>query len=754
MPADSQLDSKKAVNFLKHFRQEGTQNVVAIDVITGAVTGITRPNGHSDIAAFIEKYNGKRNLYYSVNEPNPDAPDGKLNKKDIARIHAVWLDADPRKGLPFERERERLAKFTTELKTGANPPTYIVDSGGGIQAFWLFDKPLDATKENILMAESLSRGLAEQYGTDHVQNIDRIMRIPFTVNIPSEKKIKAGRTKALARILHAESPRGHRYADLPFITPSFKAEAEDTFKHTDVDMEAIKQPLSDELLARLQDTLRRDRKAHDIYFGLIEKPSRSEYDFTLTQQLAWDGYSIQDVAHILWNYPHGKGSDLTKREIVRAYNRVDRPFEGLDPSYVAMIEAQTNPILAARALGKPLPEDLRKVDATDTFETRSFNEATKNWRSSGNAIYKNLLYEKAITVMYGASNVGKSFVATDLMGHIALARDWGGFKYKPKKPDMRPRPIGVLYICAEAGKSFDKRLKALGKRLGIEDIPFEIIDAAPKFVKSMDDAKKVVRTIERVEKEKRFKIGLVVVDTLATTFEGGNENSSEDMGLYISNMKYIQRYADCGVFIIHHSGKDQAAGARGHSSLRAATDTEIEVISEKRGERYTRFVKVRKQREGESDALIKFGLMTVELGKDNDGDAIDTCHVVLESDSEFESVSIEPREGMKGTQKAAYLTFQAFQEPAFLRWCKGRSATEIRKFMVKHWFLTKKANNKSLSLKELEKANPKYKYKDENSNFSGDFDNIREYLDKTELKLSQWIKAYLVNPAQVLSESN
>ncbi|MGE4351137.1 MAG: AAA family ATPase [Bdellovibrionales bacterium] len=682
MPDKSQPDSKKAINFLRYYRRNGIHNLVAIDPITKKVEGITRPSGSQDLTLFIEKHNGKRNLYFSVNEPHKDAPNDKLPKNHIAKINAVYLDADPRKDLPFERERERLAKFATELKTCANPPTYIVDSGGGIQAFWLFDKPLNATKENIIKAESLSRGLAEQYATDHVQNIDRIMRIPFTVNIPDERKIKAGRARATARIIHAESPRGYRYPDLPFITPSFKAEGEDTFKHTDVDMEAIKQPLSDELLARLQDTLRRDRKAHDIYFGLIEKPSRSEYDFTLTQQLAWDGYSIQDVAHILWHYPHGKGSDLTKREIVRAYNRVDRPFEGLDPEYIAKIEAQINPILAARSAGNPLPEDLKKVDATDTFETRSFNEATKNWRFSGNAIYKNLLYEKAITVMYGASNVGKSFVASDLAGHIALARDWGGYKYKPKKPDKRPRPIGVLYICAEAGKSFDKRLKALGRRLGIEDIPFEIIDEAPKFVKSMDDAKKVVRTIERIEREKGFKVGLVVVDTLATTFEGGNENSSEDMGMYISNMKYIQRYGDCGVFIIHHSGKDQAAGARGHSSLRAATDTEIEVISEKKGERYSRFVRIRKQREGESDALIKFGLMTVELGKDNDGDAIDTCHVVLESDSEFEAVFVKTEDTLKGTQLAAYLTFQEFLESDFLRWCKGRSATEIRKFMV------------------------------------------------------------------------
>lgn len=210
--------------------------------------------------------------------------------------------------------------------------------------------------------------------------------------------------------------------------------------------------------------------------------------------------------------------------------------------------------------------------------------------------------------------------------------------------------------------------------------------------------------IERIERRDQVKIGLVVVDTLATTFEGGNENSSEDMGLYISNMKYIQRYADTGVLIVHHSGKDQAAGARGHSSLRAATDTEIEVLSEKKGERYARHIHTRKQREGESDIIIPFGLKVVEIGRDEDGDLIDTCHVVLENDIEFESVFARPEDELTGTKKAAYCTLRQFQESDFLKQCKGKGATEIRKLIIKYWFLVKNDPQKVLSWEELEKS--------------------------------------------------
>lgn len=212
-------------------------------------------------------------------------------------------------------------------------------------------------------------------------------------------------------------------------------------------------------------------------------------------------------------------------------------------------------------------------------------------------------------------------------------------------------------------------------------------------------------------------------------------------------MKYIQRYADTGVMIVHHSGKDQAAGARGHSSLRAATDTEIEITAEKKN----RLIKTCKQRDGESDIVIPFRLMVIELGKDEDGDTIDTCHVVLETDSEFESLFLRPEDELTGTKKAAYLTLLQFQKPEFMQWCKDKEETEIRKLIVKHWFLTKNDPEKVLSLNELEKAKAKYKYSTENSNFSGDFDYARGYFDNKKRKLSQWIKEYLVKPSQALS---
>jgi RecA-family ATPase len=70
---------------------------------------------------------------------------------------------------------------------------------------------------------------------------------------------------------------------------------------------------------------------------------------------------------------------------------------------------------------------------------------------------------------------------------------------------------------------------------------------------------------------------MIVLDTLSRVIAGGNENAPDDMGQLIGNCDRIRAEARAHVMLVHHTGKDEARGARGHSSLRAATDTEIEV---------------------------------------------------------------------------------------------------------------------------------------------------------------------------------
>ena len=108
---------------------------------------------------------------------------------------------------------------------------------------------------------------------------------------------------------------------------------------------------------------------------------------------------------------------------------------------------------------------------------------------------------------------------------------------------------------------------------------------------------------------------------------GGDENAAQDMGRLVSAGDYIRQQTGAHLLYIHHSGKDAARGARGHSSLRAALDTEIEVTADAATKVHT--AKITKQRDLPSNGEQLAGrFVPVELGFDQWGGAITACAVV------------------------------------------------------------------------------------------------------------------------------
>jgi hypothetical protein len=132
-------------------------------------------------------------------------------------------------------------------------------------------------------------------------------------------------------------------------------------------------------------------------------------------------------------------------------------------------------------------------------------------------------------------------------------------------------------------------------------------------------------------------VKMIIIDTLSRAMSGANENSPEDMTKFIGNCDKLRELTGAHVATVHHSGKDKAAGARGHSSLRAATDTEIELdFNEETG---LRSAKATKQRDMETGAIFNFKLKVIELGQDDDGDAVTTCVIERATPEEIADAS-------------------------------------------------------------------------------------------------------------------
>jgi hypothetical protein len=159
------------------------------------------PRNFSEASAWIESYQGKRNIYFHVN-PVRRALSSKAAKEDVARLSWLHVDIDPRAGEDFEEERARALNL---LQTFTPKPTVIVDSGGGYQGFWrLLENPKLEIDGDVRKAETLEAyniQLEKLFGADHCHNVDRIMRLPGTVNLPNAKKLKKGRRAAEARLV-------------------------------------------------------------------------------------------------------------------------------------------------------------------------------------------------------------------------------------------------------------------------------------------------------------------------------------------------------------------------------------------------------------------------------------------------------------------------------------------------------------------------------------------------------------------------
>jgi len=262
---------------------------------------------------------------------------------------------------------------------------------------------------------------------------------------------------------------------------------------------------------------------------------------------------------------------------------------------------------------------------TSRFAHEMANQEPIEW------LIKGVVPKAELIILYGASGAGKTFVALDYAFAIARGVDWRGRRVKQGI---------VVIIAAEGGKGVAQRLQAYAQYHGIDlrDVPnLRIITAAPNFLESEDIAEVIA------EMQAIGDVSCVMVDTLAQVTPGANENTSEDMGRALSNVRLIHRATDATVLGVHHAGKDLSRGSRGWSGLKAAADAQIEVIRHEDG---SREIHIEKMKDGEDGTRWGFKLEVVDLGVDYDGDPVTSC-VAIETDLPTRKPDEDNRKGLK-----------------------------------------------------------------------------------------------------------
>lgn len=219
-------------------------------------------------------------------------------------------------------------------------------------------------------------------------------------------------------------------------------------------------------------------------------------------------------------------------------------------------------------------------------------------------LIEGLIARQAMSVVYGDSNSGKTFLAIDIAAAVCRGERWMN-----RNVDSGM----VLYLATEAPRSVRERLKAYHRHHKCKVPNLVIVKSPINLFETEADTTAVIVTIRELESLHGMKVELVIGDTLARLSAGANENSGEDMSVVVRHIDRIRAEAATHFLLIHHSGKDAAKGMRGWSGLRAATDTEIEITSDEATG--SRAAEITKQRDmGGKGDRIGFRLQSIDVG--------------------------------------------------------------------------------------------------------------------------------------------
>jgi hypothetical protein len=251
-----------------------------------------------------------------------------------------------------------------------------------------------------------------------------------------------------------------------------------------------------------------------------------------------------------------------------------------------------------------------------------------------NYLVKGVLPSSGLAAIYGPSGSGKTFVALDLLMAIACQSNWFGYKVKNAP---------VTYIGLEGKSGISNRIKAWQIKNNLAPTNFKVILNRLDLQKLAD-----INALALAIKDANMTSGVVVIDTLNQATPGADENSSVDMGIAISHLQHLQELLGGLVLIIHHTGKNTSQGLRGHSSLKASLDANIEVVG---GDK--KAIVLDKVKDGVDGQRHAFKLVTHILGADSDGDHITSCTV----ERDYSAVFLNPKPSGK-VQKAALKTIK------------------------------------------------------------------------------------------------
>ena len=218
-------------------------------------------------------------------------------------------------------------------------------------------------------------------------------------------------------------------------------------------------------------------------------------------------------------------------------------------------------------------------------------------------LVQNFLEWNTFALIFGDPGCGKSFVGIDIVCCVGTGTPYHG---------MEVEQGACCYIAGEGQGGIARRFMAWAIRNGIDHTEHPIyVSLAPAALCDEEQARFVVEAIKALPE----KPVLVVIDTLARNFGPGDENSTQDMSMFIQAADRIRALYGSTVLIIHHTGHSDKSRARGAMALKGALDAEYRM--DKDMDEIVR-IEATKMKDAPKPEPLAFKIRSVELGLTDD----------------------------------------------------------------------------------------------------------------------------------------
>jgi hypothetical protein len=260
---------------------------------------------------------------------------------------------------------------------------------------------------------------------------------------------------------------------------------------------------------------------------------------------------------------------------------------------------------------------------TNTQKARGWNYFDTTEVTPQRWCVKKLIPEAGIGILAGQWGTYKTTAALELAVAVMTGEPFAG-QYRVK------RRGAVLYIATEGAGTLQSRLSAVAKARGAPDkLPFAWRSDCPLLTDKNAAAilnKHVDEAAAYFRKTYSLPISLIDVDTYITAagLASGDDNDSTATQRAFNTLRAVANHSQAFVLTVDHYGKVAEAGTRGSSSKEASADTVLATLAEREdtGSISNTRMAARKQRDGISGFEVPFTPEVVELGLDEDGDAL------------------------------------------------------------------------------------------------------------------------------------